>query len=131
MYRGETITTTITGLPVPIEEIAELYLVFKTATKVLLEKTLADCTMEDETISVKLTQAESLSLTVGTISRHIVILTKGGSRFERKADDFECGPTAKDVVLGESSNIDPPSPDTGEDDSSEAHTSDTHDCERS
>lgn len=48
MYQGETITTTIIGFPVPVSEIKSLYIVFKNKFRVLLEKTLDDCTILED-----------------------------------------------------------------------------------
>ena len=50
MYQGETITTTISGFPVPVSEIANLYIIFRSSTKILIEKTFADCIVDGETV---------------------------------------------------------------------------------
>ena len=60
MYQGETITTTIIGFPVPVSEIKSLYIVFKNKFRVLLEKTLDDCTILEDGVQFRLSQAESL-----------------------------------------------------------------------
>lgn len=102
MYRGETITTTITGFPIPIEEIAELYIVFKNQFKTLLEKTLTDCKVSDEetnALSFELTQEESLSLGRGEVERSVVIITRDGSRMESCPSCIVCAPTVKKEVL--------------------------------
>ena len=99
MYQGETITLTISGFPVPVADIANIYIIFRTSTKVLLEKTLADCTVDGETISLKLSQAESLSFCHGPIARSVIVVTKDGSRFESDPSFFECGRTSKREVL--------------------------------
>lgn len=99
MYQGETITTTITGLPIPVSEIANLYIIFRNQSRTLLEKTLADCTVTGETIEFRMTQAESLSLGRGQITRSIIVITKDGSRFESCPSSFFCAPSAKNEVL--------------------------------
>lgn len=99
MYRGETITTTISGFPIPVSEIAQLYIIFRTRSKILVEKTLADCTVVDETVQFRLSQEESLALNVGPIMRSVIVITNDGSRFESNPSAFQCGQTAKDEVL--------------------------------
>lgn len=99
MYQGETITTTITGLPVPIKEINSLYIIFKNKSRVLIEKTLNDCEVTGEVITCTLTQAESLTLPPGNIERSIIVITKDGSRFESDPCIIACGKTAKSEVL--------------------------------
>lgn len=101
MYQGETITTTVTGFPVPIEEIADLRIVFKNNSKALLEKTLSDCTVSGESLVFRLTQADSLSLCVGKISRTAVVITKDGTRFESDPSYIICDSTVKKEVMGE------------------------------
>lgn len=102
MYQGETITTTITGFPVPISEIADLRIVFRNQFETLLEKTLTDCTISDEAfnaLSFEITQTESLLLGRGTIERSAVIITKDGSRMESCPSYIVCAPTIKKEVL--------------------------------
>ena len=99
MYQGETITTTISGFPVPVSEIANLYIIFRSFAKILIEKTFADCTVDGETVSFKLSQRESLNLCCGPITRSVIVVTKDGSRFESAPSVIECGQTAKREVL--------------------------------
>lgn len=99
MYQGETITTEITGFPVPIEEIRDLRIVFKNNSKILLEKTLSDCTASGDSLVFTLSQAESLSLCLGKISRTVVMITKDGTRFESNPSYVVCESTAKKEVL--------------------------------
>lgn len=99
MYRGETITTTITGFPIPVSEIQNLYIVFKNGFRTLLEKTLADCTISEDSVQFRLTQEESLLLSTGTVKRSAIVITKDGCRFESCSSPFVCGETAKDEVL--------------------------------
>ena len=100
MYRGETITTVITGFPIPVSEIKTLCIVFKNGFRTLLEKSLEDCTISGEnSLEFKLTQEESLLLSKGTITRSVVGLTKDGCRFESLSSPFMCRETVKDEVL--------------------------------
>lgn len=99
MYQGDTITTTVDNLPVPVSEIANVYIIFKDHDRILIEKTLKDCVVSEETISNRLTQEESLSLPEGTIDRTIIVITKDGSRFETDPCPILCGKTAKSEVL--------------------------------
>lgn len=99
MYQGETITTTITGFPVPVSEIAELRIVFKNNAKVLLEKTLADCTISEESVEFHLSQEESLSLCVGKIERSVIVVTLDGTRFESCPSYIICTPTVRNEVI--------------------------------
>lgn len=99
MTQGETIRTTITGFPIPVSEIADLRVIFKNNFKVLLEKTLADCTIDGETVYFTLTQQESLSLSAGKIARSVIVITKDGSRLESCPSYIICEPTARNEVL--------------------------------
>lgn len=101
MYQGETITTTITNFPIPISEISEMYIIFKKGNSTILEKTLKDCSINEEKSSVTFTlsQKESLSLQQGTISRSVILITKNGSRLESSSSPFSCYKTAKNEVL--------------------------------
>lgn len=101
MHRGETITTTMSGFPIPISNIKSLYVVFRNRLNhTLLEKALSDCTLgDDETISFSLSQEESLKLTKGQIFRSVIIITDDGSRIESCPSPFECSQTVKDGVL--------------------------------
>lgn len=99
MYQGETITTTISGFPIPISEIMDLRVIFKNGYKVLLEKTLNDCVVFTDSISFELSQEESLSLCTGKIDRSVVFVTKDGSRMESKPSPIICSETIKDGVM--------------------------------
>lgn len=99
MFQGETITVTVTGFPIPLSDIQNLYIIFKNDFKTLLEKTLADCTVEGASVLFQLTQAESLLLSKGTIMRSVIVITKDGSRFESCPSPFLCSSTAKNEVL--------------------------------
>lgn len=101
MYQGDTITTVIDNLPVPVSEVENVYIIFKDQARTLIEKTLKDCSVseEDETISVRLSQEESLSLPQGKLYRSVIIITKDGSRFETDPCPILCGKTSKSEVL--------------------------------
>lgn len=99
MFRGETISTTITNLPIPVSEIKSLYIVFKDGDDIVLEKTMADCVLFEESIEFKLSQEESLGLHAGKIERSVLIISVDGSRFESYSSPFICKETVKDEVL--------------------------------
>lgn len=99
MYQGETITTTVSGFPIPISQISKLYIVFQNSFTTLLEKTLDDCTVDGETLTFQLSQQESLLLGSGEITRSVVVVTRDGSRFESCPSTFRCGRTVKNEVL--------------------------------
>lgn len=99
MYRGETITTTITNFPVPMAEIDAIWIIYRTALKTKFEKTLADCTIDGESLTYSLTQEESLSISTGPIYRCVVVMTKSGARFESAPNEISCAQTSKPEVL--------------------------------
>lgn len=99
MYQGETITTTITGFPIPTSEIAELYIFFRNGAKTILKKTLADCAVSEGLVMFSISQEESLSLCTGKIARTVVVITKDGTRMESCPSYIICTPTVKDEVL--------------------------------
>lgn len=95
MYQGETITTEIRDLPVPIDCIKSMNIIFHTITKTLLEKTLDDCVINGDIIECTLKQEETLKFPCGPIEQTIVVLCKDGSRFERCGETLFVGRTAK------------------------------------
>lgn len=99
MYQGETITVTITGFPIPISDIKNIYIVFRNDFKTLIEKTLSDCTVDGASLSFRLSQEESLLLSQGPVQRSAIIITRDGSRFESCPSPFICNTTAKKEVL--------------------------------
>lgn len=101
MYQGETITTTVTGFPIPISSIRELKIIFKNNTRKLLEKSLSDCTVleDDRSLEFTLSQEESLSLCIGKIARTVIAVTTDGKRFESRPSYITCMPTTKEEVL--------------------------------
>lgn len=101
MYQGETITTTVSGFPIPINQIQDLKIVFKNGFKILLEKSLNDCKILEDGYSIQfeLSQIESLSLCTGKIDRSVVLVTKDGSRMESKPSPIICSETVRDGVM--------------------------------
>lgn len=61
MIRGTTPTIPI-DVDIDLREASSLYITFVQLDTVIIEKTLSDCTIEEEQISVTLTQEETLSL---------------------------------------------------------------------
>jgi len=99
MYRGETITTAISDLPVSVYDIKSLRIVFHTITKTILEKTLDDCIITDGVIECTITQEESLLFGCGPVTRSVIIVTNDGARFERQNTEMVCAQTGKRGVL--------------------------------
>lgn len=100
MFQGETITTVITGFPIPISEIKDLRIVFKNnLQQTLIEKTLADCKQLEASVEFTLSQQESLLLSSGRIMRSVVVITKNGDRLESCPSEFVCNRTAKNEVI--------------------------------
>lgn len=63
MFRGTTPTLKFT-LPIETSAIAAAYISVEQNRRVILEKSIEDCTLSGNTISVKLTQEETLKLGV-------------------------------------------------------------------
>ena len=99
MYQGETITTEIRDLPVPVSSIRSMNIVFHTLTKTILEKTLDDCVINGDIIECTLQQSETLNFPCGPIKQTIIVLCRDGSRFERSGGDLFVGASAKQGVL--------------------------------
>ena len=99
MFQGETITVTVTGFPIPVSDIKNIYIIFRSNLKTLIEKQLVDCKVEGASLSFQLTQEEYLLLNQGQIYRSAIIITNDGSRFESCPSPFLCNPTAKKEVL--------------------------------
>ena len=109
MYQYETITTRLWNIPVPVEEIKEMKLVFHTLSKTLLEKDTEHCFIHYArlcekaepvpVVKVHLSQEESGRLTPGPVMRSFIIVTKDGSRIERRSDDLYVEPTGKKEVI--------------------------------
>lgn len=99
MYTFETITTAISDLPVSVSMIKNMYIIFHTITKILVEKTLDDCTISGEVIECTLTQEESARLGNGPVQRTVIVITTDGARFERTNDEMVSRYSAKREVL--------------------------------
>lgn len=99
MYTFETITTAISDLPVSVAAIKNLYIIFHTITKTLVEKELKDCTISGEVIECALSQEESATLGHGPVRRTVVVVTKDGARFERTNDEMISLHSAKREVI--------------------------------
>ena len=82
-------------------------LVFHTLTKTLLEKDTKECYIHEATVGdktmpvvkVHLSQEESGKLTPGPVMRSFIIITKDGSRIERRSDDLYVAPSGKKEVI--------------------------------
>lgn len=99
MYQGETITIRVGPFPVSLSEIENVHILFKSNSKIILEKTSIDCTVVGEVLECKLSQEETLTFPTGTIKQSTIVITKDGSRFESDPCNITCGKTAKNEVL--------------------------------
>lgn len=61
MIRGTTPTLTFT-LPFPVNTLAEAYITFTQRKEIVLEKSLTECSQNEDCLSVTLTQEETLGL---------------------------------------------------------------------
>nr|DAP01342.1 MAG TPA: hypothetical protein [Caudoviricetes sp.] len=101
MRRGTTPTIIVGNLPVSLDQIDKLYLIFRPENNgsILLEKTLDDAVISNNTLYFTLTQAETLALPLGIVRRSIVLKTKAGARLESYPDRFKVEETAKSGVI--------------------------------
>ena len=100
MYQGETITTTVTGFPVPLTAAQNVHVVFRDRNGVCLEIDSSDGEIvDDDTFKFKLTQEDSLQLTAGRLQRSVIVIMKDGSRMESNPSDFVVNTTAREGVL--------------------------------
>lgn len=76
MFRGTTPTFNFT-LPIQAETVTEAAVSFCQSTGLSIDKTLADCTLSGNTLSVSLTEAETLSLTSGKMYPLLIQLRLG------------------------------------------------------
>lgn len=65
MYRGTTPTFTF-NLPIRADSITALNITFRQPGREAIEKTLADCSSDGQTLTCSLTEAETLSLHAAT-----------------------------------------------------------------
>lgn len=65
MYRGTTPTFTF-NLPIRADSITALSITFRQPGREAIEKTLADCAADGQTLTCSLTEAETLSLYANT-----------------------------------------------------------------
>lgn len=71
MRRGTTPSLDFT-LPFDVDAIQTLYITFAdNSGKVVLEKELADCTASEKTVTLKMSQADTLSLPAGVVNIQI------------------------------------------------------------
>ncbi len=82
IIRGTT-PTMIFGLPFKAELLATAYVTVQQNDTTIFEKQLSDCTCDDELLSVKLTQEDTLSLSSDSKAKiRLVVKTLGGDRLE-------------------------------------------------
>lgn len=101
MRRGTTPTIFVGNLPLPLDQIDKLCLVFRPhkKDKIILQKTLDDAFLYNNQLAFTLTQQETLNLPVGLVERSIVIKSKAGARLESVPDYFKVEDTALGTVI--------------------------------
>ena len=79
MRRGTTPTITI-STDIDLTEASNFYLTFKQGDRVIFEKTLDDVTITEDSVSVWLTQAETLALKDGRMVSFQIRATLGDQK---------------------------------------------------
>ena len=79
MRRGTTPTLTI-STDINLTEASNFYLTFKQGDRIIFEKTLTDVTITEDTVSVWLTQAETLALKDGRMVSFQIRATLGDQK---------------------------------------------------
>ena len=79
MRRGTTPTLTI-STDIDLTEASNFYLTFKQGDRIIFEKTLTDVTITEDTVSVWLTQAETLALKDGRMVSFQIRATLGDQK---------------------------------------------------
>lgn len=97
MIRGTT-PTHVFQLPIDAGTLKEVRITYKQHSKVVLEKTEADVTMEGRTISFVLTQEESMRFESGvTVKLQVKVLTVNGTVLASPIREF----TVEDILNSE------------------------------
>lgn len=101
MRRGTTPTIFVDNLPLPLDQIDKLCLIFKPEKKdtIILQKELKDAFLYNNTLCFTLTQEETLLFPVGLIRRSIILKSKSGARMESFPDYFKVEDTALGTVI--------------------------------
>ena len=82
IYQGENGELFFQGLPARLDEISDLQIVFSLRKRELLRKGISDCTLQDETVILPLTQADTLAFPRGRIDCTMLLLLTNGDRAE-------------------------------------------------
>lgn len=99
MIRGTTPTHTFT-LPFDTSMISKLRVIYQQSDRTVLVKTEKDCTMEGNTISYKLTQAETLRFDSNTtVEIQIRVLTETGEALVSRVHKTSVGICLENDVL--------------------------------
>lgn len=86
IVRGTTPTLSF-GLPFSTDLLSNGFVIVKQGNETAIEKELSVCDCENNTITTKLTQEETLSLDSGSHAKiRLVVKTHGGDRHETKTD---------------------------------------------
>ena len=99
MIRGTTRTVSFT-LPFEADRLAEAWITLSQQGKVVLNKELRDCTREGKTISVLLTQDETLLLQEGSSTEiQLRVRTVEGNAMASRIPSVATGRILKDGVI--------------------------------
>lgn len=101
MRRGTTPSIFVDNLPIPLDQVDKLYLIFRPEKKdkIILKKELKDAQLNNNKLVFTLTQEETLLFPVGLVERSIVIKSKNGARLESYPDYFKIEDTALNEVI--------------------------------
>lgn len=98
MYRGTTPTLTM-KLPFAVGLIKELSIAFSQNGELLLEKTKKDCILVGDTITLNLTQEDTLKLTPIKVEMQVRILDTSDQAFASKVYMLPVNKILRDGVL--------------------------------
>ena len=98
MIRGTT-PKVIFNLPIETSQISIAYVTFKNDKGVLVEKTLAQCTLESNKIIASLTQVETLSFEAGRVQVQLKAKLKDGTVIGSRIRDIRVGNALKEDVI--------------------------------
>ena len=99
MIRGTTPTHEFT-LPFTVDLISEVEITYKQSNTCLLVKHSKDCTLEDNKISVRLSQKETFKFAKGgTVSVQVRVLTTGGDVLASDIHRVNCDDCLSEGVL--------------------------------
>ena len=78
MRRGTTVTNTFSGITYGPSDIQAIYITYEQAGKIIVEKSIEEISLADNTAAVTLSQADTLKFSQGPVSIQIRLKTKEG-----------------------------------------------------